>query len=81
MLVPVPVYGPQPKGAETVLAQGLANGRHVLTIRNPHGDLGIAGFVVNKPNPKWDRPLTERMQAFKKRIAGAEFFYGDAAWH
>ena len=81
MLMPVPVYGPQAKGEETVLAQGLANGRHVLTIRNPHGDLGIAGFVVNKPNPKWERPLTERMQTFQKRIAGAEFFYGDAAWH
>ena len=81
MLVPVPVYGPRPKWTETVLAQGLANGPHVLTIRNPHGDLGIAGFVVSKPNPKWERPLTERMQKFLKRANGAEFFYGDAAWH
>ena len=38
--------------AETVLVLGLANGRHPLTIRNPHGDLGVTGFVVNKPAPK-----------------------------
>lgn len=81
VLLPVDVYSPQEKGVETVLATGLSNGRHVLTIRNPHGDLGIAEFVVSKPNPKWDRAPNEREAAFLKRMSKAQFIYGDSEWH
>jgi len=37
-------------GAQTVLVQNCANGRHVLTLRPRDGaKLGISGFVVNRP--------------------------------
>lgn len=80
-LVPAAWYGPRPAGEETVLAQGLENGKHVLTIRNPHGELGIDSFVVNKPNPKWDRPPSEAILKFHKSVFGGGYEYSDSKWH
>ena len=81
VLVSAAYYGPRPAGEETVLAQGLTNGKHVLTIRNPHGELGIGSFVVNKPNPKWDRPPSEAILKFRKSVFGGGYEYSDSKWH
>lgn len=80
-LVPVSEYVPQPTHVETVLAQGLENGRHVLTIRGAKGKLGIGQLIVNRPNPKWECKSSEVVQKFLKKVYGSTFFYGDEAWH
>ena len=80
VLLPAECYAPAEKGVETVLATGLENGRHVLVIRNPRGDLGIEEFVVSKPNPKWNRSLNVREEKFLERLSNAQFVYGDSEW-
>lgn len=77
-LVPVQRYVRAPKGTETVLAQELDNGPHVLTIKGAKDNPGIGSFIINKPDPKWVREPNEKVIQFRKKQV--PFFYGDKAW-